>query len=195
MEPSPQPPPPDPADRRGGGRIGTHILAIFGLVTASVAQPIFDLLAREATFLVAHGFGRREVLGLVALLVVAVPAILAAPGVLLLRLRPKLGGAYFGAVAGLLAVPLALAAARRLPAAEGVPPAAWLALAAAVALGVAALYVRRGEARLFAAVLAVGVLVAPIWFLGQPSLRRLMTADVDPGAHAGADVQTPVVMI
>jgi len=55
-----------------------HLLALFSL---AVAQPLLDLLTRHGEFLVVHRFDGGDVLVLLAVLLVAVPAPLSAAAI------------------------------------------------------------------------------------------------------------------
>ncbi len=177
----------------------SRALHLFGLTALAVAQPLFELLARQSTFLVAHRVGPSEVLGLTAFLVLALPAALALVGEILRRLHPALGDGYQRAWVGALIALLWLSMAQKLL--DG--GSAWLSMGSAVVLAglVIHLYPRREGLRLFLSVLAIAILLVPAGFLSRPSIRGLAFGpDDSPKTGAPSDPTTrapmpPVVFI
>ena len=149
----------------------SRALHLFGLTALAVAQPLFELLARQSTFLVAHRVGPSEVLGLVVSLILGLPAAIALVGEVLRRLRPTLGDAYQRGWVGMLVGLLWLSMAQKLLGADS----AWLSLSLAVVLAglVIYLYPRREGLRLFLSVLAIATVLVPAGFLSQPSIRGM----------------------
>lgn len=177
------------------------ILAIAGLWAIVFAQPLFDLIARNPEFLVAHRADRTDIILLAAGLVLVGPAILIA-----LVAVAGLAGRTARAVAGAVAIALLVAAlAMQIVSRLGTPR--WtLAAGAAIAAGVtAALAWRRVAAvRMFGATLSIAVLITPAVFLTRPAIRRALAWDggaarpraverVPPPAGSRAD--TPVVLV
>ena len=156
------------------------------------AQPLFDLLARYPTFLVAHRAGATEILVLVVVLVLVVPALLITCD-LLARMFSARGGWYVHlALVGLLAGVIVL------PPLSGAVSLWWLAMALSVAcgVGVAILYANWHPARMFLSILAIAWLVVPGVFLARESTRKLLAAPVDAQAmYAPVNSDAPVVMV
>lgn len=167
-----------------------HVGVLCGL---AVAQPLFDVLGRDATFFVAHHVRPGDVLLFLAALVLVPPALVAGleatAGIAGARARALVQQAV---VAGLVALivlpPLNRVAGLRAP----------LALAVAVLAGAAAAvaYARWMPARTFLTVLSPAVLVFPAVFLLRAPVRRLVVQSAV-GAAGGVHVATPapVVMV
>ncbi len=165
-----------------------HVGVLCGL---AVAQPLFDILGRDATFFVAHHVGPGEVLLFVAVVVLA-------PTALILALEVAAGMA--GRRAQTLvqrAVVAALVALTVLPPLNRLAGvAAPLALAVALLAGsVAAFaYGRWAAVRTFLTVLSPAALVFPAVFLLHPPVRRLVVRH-PVGAAGAVHVGAPVVMV
>src|SRR4051812_6394773 len=102
---------------RPTGRRLTDSLHLFTLCGFAVAQPLYDLLARHAAFFAAQGSRPADVLSLVILLSLLLPAAL----VLLTTVfvgRPARPWAHAAAVAGLVAL-IALPALKKIGHAPG----------------------------------------------------------------------------
>jgi hypothetical protein len=109
---------------------------LFVLSAFAIAQPVFDLLGRNAEFLSSHAAGAPEIFGLVALLLAAPPLLLAGLCLGLGRISPSLGQTLGHTFVGLLCALIAVAPSLRwsaLPEALAVTMAAALGLIAALA--------------------------------------------------------------
>lgn len=71
------------APRRGRTGLAEDILHLFVLSSFAVAQPVLDLLARQAEFLVASDAGLGEIVLVALFLLVAVPGVIAAVEIVL----------------------------------------------------------------------------------------------------------------
>lgn len=160
-----------------------------GLWALAVAQPLFDLLSRSPEFFVAHDTLPGDLLGLVALLCLAVPAGWLAVLRLCRRGGPRVHAVAAGAGVGVLTAVVALAAVKQV--------AVWSVEAS---FGVAAVcgalagagYVRAPAVRLFATFLSPAALVAPAVFLLQPAIAPLLSAARDAGPPPAAiDIDDP----
>jgi hypothetical protein len=146
-------------------------LAIAGLWAVAVAQPLFDLIARNPEFLVAHRSGRADIFALTAGLVLAGPAVLIAIVSLAALAGRRARAVITALIVGALAAVLAAQIVARLGAASWLPAAA-----AALAVGVVtALAWRRVAAvRMFAAVLSIALLVTPAVFLTRATMKKAL---------------------
>ena len=140
---------------RGVARDGAQLAGLCGL---AVAQPLFDLLGRNAEFFAARGATRWQILGFALALVAAPPAALllleVAAGLVSPRLRRQLHVFLVGVLGGAFV----LVAIRR----AAMHPALPIAAAAACGAAVAGAYVRLRAARAILTALAA----APLLFLG-----------------------------
>jgi Sulfatase len=167
-------------------------LHLGGLWALAFAQPLFDLLGRNAQFFVARGSTAGDIL-LLAFGYALVPPLAGATLVWALsRIRPALGlGAMLVLVAlivaGLVLPPLGDALA-------GSPFA--IAAAVAVGAGAAVLYARIDAVRAFATVLSPAPLIVLLLFLVVSPVRGLLFPSEAGGAVAGpARSSTPIVHV
>lgn len=169
------------------------LLHLFALSAFAVAQPLFDLLGRYATFFVAHAARPRDVVLFALVLCVAPPAALGllelAVGLVSARARR---GLHLGLVA-LLVAAIALPPLHRAVALAPLP-AFGLALAAGALAAVA--YARAALARSFASALSPAVLVFPGLFLFHSPAAALVWPAPDAAAAAVAVRRpAPVVVV
>jgi hypothetical protein len=166
-------------------------LHLGGLWALAFAQPLFDLLGRNAQFFVARGSTTGDILAL-AFGYVLVPPLLGAAVVWALgRIRPALGGA------ALLVLVALLVAALLLPPAGDLLAGSWAAIPLALLLGAgtAALYARAAAMRTFATVLSPAPLIVLFLFLVVSPVRGLLFPDEPGAAAAAARSSTPIVQI
>jgi len=178
----------------GFGRAALHLGGLWAL---AFAQPLFDLLGRNAQFFVARGSATADILALAFGYALLPPLIGAAIVWGLASIRPALGR---GALLALVAL---LVAALLLPPVGDVLAGSWIAIPVALALGAGAavLYARATAVRTFATVLAPAPLVVLILFLVVSPVRGLLfpgeskAAATGPAAPAATRSSTPIVQI
>jgi hypothetical protein len=167
-------------------------LHLGGLWALAFAQPLFDLLGRNAQFFVARGSTTGDILVL-AFAYTLVPPLAGAVLVWALgRIRPVAGWVVH------LVLVAALVAALALPPLGDVlgGSAAAIAAAAVVGAGAAALYARAEPARSFLTVLSPAPLVVLALFLVVSPVRELIVPAGDGGSLAGPTrSSTPIVHI
>lgn len=179
------------ARRRTGGpraELVRGLLAVAGLCSLAIAQPIYDLLRRTPEFFAIRELSTMEVAALIALLAIGPPLALSAPAAARFFrptwIRPAIAGPI-----GLLSGTIALQAARGLP--------ATIAAAIAAAGGVAAVwaYVRFPAVRFVAPLLSATVILAPAILLLDTDVRRgFFNPDSKLPLH-DAGAQAPVVLV
>jgi hypothetical protein len=176
--------PPDPPGSLR--RAGLHLV---GLSALAVAQPLFDLLGRNAEFFAVRGSSRWEIVCFAVALVALPPlAILALETLAGLAHAAAATAVHLVGVAGLVGL-LTLQAVRGPEA-----PAALLAAATAGALS-ALLYARTRPARMLLTVLgAAPLLFVGLFLLASPVSKLVLARPPEPAlAHVGSDA--PVVMV
>ncbi len=95
-----------------------HIFALFGF---AVAQPLFDLLSRNADFLVAHRLRPLDLVVLVGILCLLFPGLLALVEAAAGSLHPRVGEFMHGLAISLLAGAIAVQAFKKLFGGPGLP--------------------------------------------------------------------------
>ncbi len=151
------------------------------MASLALAQPLFDLLGRQAEILVAHQFSAGDLLALALILGIIIPATLGLLSVLAIVLGRRAAASVFYLMFGALAA-LALAPLTAPLALHGLL-AVGLVLAASLVLVM--VYRRFTPIRLFFKIMSAAVLVFPLSFL----FFSRATALLSPTAHAAlADI-------
>jgi hypothetical protein len=177
---------PDPP---GSFRVaGLHLAGLSGL---AVAQPLFDLLSRNAEFFAVRGSSRWDIV-LFALGAVILPAL----AFLVLEALTGLAGARAATAVHLTAIGLFVAVIV-LQAIRGADASSTLLLAAALATGLAAavLYARARVARMLLSVLGLAPLVFVGLFLFASPVTRLVFASPPKPLLSEVSSKTPVVIV
>lgn len=189
----PAPPPStghDPRQSHGpSAELGRGLLAIAGLSSLAIAQPVYDLLRRTPEFFAIRHLGVADLLALVALLAAGPPLALSVPAAAARFRRPAWIRPAVAGPVGLLTSAIVLQAAHGLPAA-----AAGALGAVAVAGGVWA-YVRLPAVRLLAAVLAVAAAVVPAVLVLDRDVRRSLSIPDRQLPTNPTGAQAPVVLV
>jgi Sulfatase len=169
-------------------RAGLHLAALSAF---AIAQPLFDLLSRNAEFFAVRGSARSDIVAFAL-------GVLLVPPLLLLALVALAGLADRSAATGLhLLFVGGLAALFVLQAIHAVDASAALLLTAATAGGALAalLYVRARPARMLLTVLgAAPALFLGLFLLGSP-VERILFAPTPEPRLASVSARAPVVMI
>jgi hypothetical protein len=179
-------------DAGDGRSVLTDALHLVTLTAFAVAQPLFDVLGREATFFVAHRTSTLDLvlLALVLAVLAPLPLILVEllVGLISAKLRRGLHGVFVAAVVALVLLPPAK------PVLDGTG-----ALLPAVALGgllAAFAYSRLAPVRTFLTILSPASLVFAALFLMNPSITKVMQhgRGFSPSGYL-ADTSTSIVMV
>ncbi len=170
---------------------GIRALHLLGLSAFAFAQPVFDLLGKQATFFVAHDTGPSQIVLFTMLLLVVPPALLiAAEGLVFLVSRPAGWAVHLGIVGllvGLIVAP---------PLADGIGfglIVAIVVLLLRVGAGAAYAYGRFAGIRSFATVLAGAPFVFGALFLFASPVNELVFPD-DALAYAAETEQSPPIV-
>ena len=174
---------------RPGAELGRGLLAIAGLSSLAIAQPVYDLLRRTPEFFAIRQLSMTDVLALVALLVVGPALALSVPAAAARFCRPAWIRPAVAGPAGLLAGAIVLQAARGLSA----PLAA--TLGAAACAGAIWAYVRLPAIRLLASVLAIAAIVAPAILILDGDVRRSLSSSSGQLPTHATGAQAPVVLV
>lgn len=169
-------------------------LHLAGLWNLGVVQPIFDVVAANPEFFVAHRTRGIDLVGLVVLLCVLGP---------LCGILPTLIASAVGRRSGLVVtwvVVAALLAVIALPVVKrswDLDASMTFSVAIAVGAGVAFCYIVFAPVRLFASFLSLATVVVPVVFLLQPTIAGLLWAE-EHEPLAGVELTPsppPVVMV
>jgi hypothetical protein len=142
-------------------------LHVFALTSFAVSQPLYDLIGRNAEFLVAHRAGPWTIAALIVILSLALPLILIAIVEAVRLASAHAAGWVHRVVVGLLAGLVAANAVRAMP------TSAALAIASGTALAVAIAY-RVGSVRLFLTVVSPAAVIFPLVFAIATPVSRLL---------------------
>jgi hypothetical protein len=167
-------------------------LHLGGLWALAFAQPLFQLLGRNAEFFVARGSTAADILVLAFGYTLVPPLVLAAIAWGLGKLRPALG---WGAMLAFVGV---IVAAFVLPPVGDLLGGSALAVPVALALGAGAayLYARVSGVRSFATLIAVAPVVVLVLFLIVSPVRGLLFPSDAGGAVTGpTQSSTPIVHV
>ncbi|MEE9542251.1 MAG: hypothetical protein V3V95_00525, partial [Thermodesulfobacteriota bacterium] len=168
-------------------------LHIFVLVSLGLAQPLFDLLSRNAEFFIARHSEKIDIILLVAILSLLVPALFVFAEWLVgfagLRLRKYF---HYFLVAALVVIIL-LPVLKRI---EGLPGIALIIIAAVIGGLFTAAYARSKILKSSLSILSPVVLILPGLFLfNSPVYKLLISHKSEPVAHTEVDASTHVVFL
>ena len=183
-----------PGDERApeARRPWTESLHVWVVVSFAVAQPLYDLLGKQAEFFVFQNAGRAEILGLVVVLSGLVPLALVA-GIRLAGLagpRTERGVHYT-----VMATGVALTVLPALRPVEAVPGISLVYAALVLGWVVAVLYARFGAVRLFFTLLAPAVVVFPVVFVAASPVTPLLVREERTQAQASATIERPAPIV
>jgi hypothetical protein len=181
-----------PAPPPGGVSLVRAALHLGGLWALAFAQPLLQLLGRNAEFFVARGSTAGDILLLAFVYTLVPPLVLALIAWGLGRLRPALG---WGALLGFVGL---IMAAFVLPPVGDLLGGSAVAVPVALALGAGAayLYARVSGVRSFATLIAVAPAVVLVLFLLVSPVRGLLFPSDAGGAVAGpSQSSTPIVHV
>lgn len=173
-----------------------RLLHVFVLSAFALAQPLYDVIRRNAEFFVAHEADRLDLVLLTLALSLAVPGVVAAAIWIAARVHPRAGtAAMLAAVAGFSAL-LALQALRAMRAFADANNEISFGVAAVVGAGAAWLYHRFAGLRQTLTVLSPAIVLFPVLFLASGGLRSIMWPPGPPaGTAATTGTDTPIVMV
>ncbi len=165
------------------------LLAITGLSSLAIAQPVYDLLRRTPEFFATRQLLPADVLILAALAATGPALALSVPAAAARCWRPTWIRPAVAGPAGLLVGVVVLQAARALPAAAAV------LLAAACGAGAVRAYVRLPAIRQTASVLAVAAVAAPAILVLDDDVQRSLSPPRHDLPAWSAGAQAPIVLV
>lgn len=165
-----------------------HCFALTGL---GIAQPLYDLFARNPTFFVVHRAPPIAIIGLVAMISIGVPALLIAIPLALRALHPRRGWYVQLGLFGLLA---AITAAPLLTRVGSLSAAPFVVIACILGVAFARAYQRVSVVRFLLSVLSLVAVAFPIWFLFFTAIARLVFTQSSELAKT-AQITNPVPVV
>lgn len=174
------------------GTLLADALVLLGLSSLAIAQPLLDVLGRDAEFFIASKAKPLDLVLLVILLCLIIPGLLFGLellfGILGKRVRAIVHLAFVGLLSAFIALPLIKRLGR-------VPLPVVLLTATVVGVAIGLSYLKLRPVRLFLAFLAVAALVVPGNFIFNTRAAKILfpkrTAAMGPKITA----RTPVVMV
>ena len=169
--------------------------SLLALSTLAVAQPLLDLLGRNAAFLVAHSATGMDVVGIALGLTVVVPVLLAVAVLALKRMHPAAAAVVHALLLGVLGALLVLVVMQLAGISGRLNGVFAVALAVVLGIGVPIAYRFSAGVRRFAVIAAVAApLVAGMFVFASPAKALVFPAPPEE-ALVGLDDPPPIVMV
>ncbi len=184
-------------DSTQGPALGPGVLAIAGLASLAVAQPIYDVLRRAPEFFAIRGLLTADVLALIGLLALAPTLLLSLPA-LIVRLAVPARPTWTRTAVALTLGPLVAVIVLQATPGMAASLAATFALAAGAATAWS--YSRHQATRSFALLLSAAVVAAPALLLLDTRVRESLSAPASPSIQRATGAQdsgarAPVVLV
>ena len=171
----------------------TDALHIFVLCGFAIAQPLLDLMGRTAEFFVVRRSEPTDVVLLVLLVCVLLPALLVLVEAAAGRVGPRVRQAVHGMIVAGLVAAIALPALKRL---DGIPGAYLVAGAALLGVALTISYLRLASLRFYLTVLSPAVLIFPGLFLFFSPVSKVVFPPPQPeAAYPKVNATAPIVMV
>lgn len=175
------------------GEFFTDALHIFILCGFAVAQPLFDLLSRNAEFFIARHSKPVDVLLLILVLCVLLPLLLVLTELLIGFLGKRIRKGAHWVIVAILLMSIALQALDKI---FELPGVVLLVGAAVAGIGATVAYAYFRPVRIFLTVLCPSVLIFPSLFLFNSPVFKVVFPEKDPFAVAvKIDNPPPIIMI
>jgi hypothetical protein len=170
------------------------LLHVLTLAAFALAQPLYDVLHRNAEFFVAHRVDRLDLLLLVLWLSFVIPGlVLLLPAWIVGKLNRRAGTALVIVLVGFLVAVIVMPVIDRLTDANSDEV---LIVSAVHGLTAALIYWRFAAARTFLTVLSPAVIIFPLVFLLGPDMRPFIAPhDPTQGMAANVTGDTPIVIL
>ena len=168
-------------------------LHIFVLCGFAVAQPLLDLMGRTAEFFVVRRSQPIDIVLLVLLVCVLLPALVVLVEAAAGRVGPRVRKAVHGMIVASLVAAIALPALKRL---DGIPGVYLVAGATLLGVALSVTYLRFASLRFYLTVLSPAVLIFPGLFLFYSPLSKVVfPPPQSEAAYPKVDATAPIVMV
>ena len=183
----------DKAIVKPGRDFAIDSLHIFVLCGFAIAQPLLDLMGRTAEFFVVRRSEPTDVLLLVLLVCLLLPALLVLVEAAAGRVGPRVRKAVHGVIVAALVAAIALQALKRL---DGIPGVYLVAGAALLGVVLTLTYLRLASLRFYLTVLSPAVLIFPGLFLFYSPVSKVVFPQPQPEAdYPKVKATAPIVMV
>lgn len=163
-------------------------LHVFALASFAVSQPLYDLVGRNAEFLVAHRAGPWTIAALIAILSLVLPLVLIAIVDAVRLASASAAGWVHRVIVGVLAGLVAANVVRAMPTGAALTIASGTALAAALAYWIRSV-------RMFLTVLSPAAVIFPLVFVTATPVSRLLWHRQGKTAAGTFSRQPPIVLV
>ena len=167
-------------------------LQVFAVTALAVAQPLFDVVAREPALFVARNTTSGQLFAFVAIISVALPLILVAIEAIFTRLHRVAGNVVHVLLMAVLGSVLLLPVLKRAGGMDTIP---LLAVALMLAGGTAVACSRFNVGKMFLTALSPAALVIPAAFLVNPDVRGAVVATDLTTNAAPVEHAPPIVVV
>ena len=168
-------------------------LHIFVLCGFAIAQPLLDLMGRTAEFFVVRRSQPIDIVLLVLLVCVLLPALLVLVEAAAGRVGPRVRQAVHGVIVAGLVAAIALPALKRL---DGIPGVYLVAGATLLGVALTVGYLRLASLRFYLTVLSPAVLIFPGLFLFFSPVSKVVFPPPQPeAAYPKVNATAPIVMV
>ncbi len=177
--------------RNSTARKNAQPLHLFVLTCLAVAQPLFDQLSHNAEFFVARGSSPVDILVLVFLLCILLPAVLAGFELVAGRISKTAGSAVHSFFVSILIASIVLPILKGMEA----PPFVLVVLALLTGGGIAILQHQVQAVRMMLTFLSPAILLVPGMFLLSDPISRILTSGSAVTGIQPVNATAPVVMV
>jgi hypothetical protein len=169
-----------------------NALHIFVLNSFVIGQPLFDLLSKNAEFLIAHKATPIDIFSLILVLCILIPALFVVLEFLVGKIHPNLGKYCHSFFIGIFLSAIALQVLNRVVEFPGI-----ILVAGAIVLGAVgvSLYVRFSSIRLYLTILSPAILAFPILFVFNSPVQKIVFPDQHTSVSSVKGVDLPPIIM
>lgn len=172
------------------------VISLVVLFNLAIAQPLLDLIGRNAQFLVAHDASRPQILLLALGITLGIPLALAALVLLVSAASRRAGAIVLAALLASITCALVVRILKELPGVTSLPGVVLVAIGVAAAAGFALAFSRRPPVRSFLRFGApIPLIVAGLFLFASPVSRILFPPDLARASESARTRDIPVVLI
>jgi len=168
-------------------------LHIFVLCSFAFAQPLFDILGRQAEFFAIRRSERVDILSLVAGLMIIIPLVFVLVQALIGLFNQRIRKIVHGVMVAFLFVIIVLPPMKHV---SGIPGIVLIIAAAFAGIAFALVYIYFNAVKTFVTVLSPALLIFPLLFVfNSPVKKVVFPKEVSATGYPKINSQTPIVMV